>query len=151
MVPSPETVRTMVAFFDGTRQAGEAVSEIVVGGVVPGAIEMMDAKAIEAAEQAAKAGFPMRGAALLVELDGSERECDARFEEVTAICERNGLDDVRVARDEPERQRFWKARKAAFAAMGRSRPTTSCRTASSRARSCRRCSSESTAWAPSTG
>ena len=122
VVPSPETVRTMVAFFDNTREAGEAVSEIVQGGVVPGAIEMMDAKAIEAAEQAAKAGFPMRGAALLVELDGSERECDARFEEVTAICERNGSDDVRVARDEPERQRFWKARKAAFAAMGRISP-----------------------------
>jgi glycolate oxidase len=57
-----------------------------------------------------------------VELDGSERECAARFDEVTAICERNGSDDVRVARDEAERQRFWKARKAAFAAMGRISP-----------------------------
>src|SRR4029079_9014770 len=86
------------------------------------AIEMMDAKAIEAAEQAAKAGFPMRGAALLVELDVSERECEARFEQISAICERNGSDDVRVARDEEERQRFWRARKAAFAAMGRIAP-----------------------------
>jgi glycolate oxidase len=123
IVPSPETVRTMVAFFDHTRQAGEAVSQIVQGGVVPGAIEMMDAKAIEASEVAAKAGFPIgRGAALLVELDGSEHECEARFEEVTAICSRCGSDDVRVARDEAERQRFWKARKAAFAAMGRIAP-----------------------------
>jgi glycolate oxidase len=123
VVPSPETVRTLVAFFDGTRQAGEAVSEIVQGGVVPGAIEMMDAKAIEAAEGSAKAGFPIgSGAALLVELDGAERECEARFDEVTAICERHGSDDVRVARDEAERQRFWKARKAAFAAMGRISP-----------------------------
>ena len=45
-----------------------------------------------------------------------------RSEEVVAICERHGSDDVRVARDEPERQRFWKARKAAFAAMGRISP-----------------------------
>ena len=66
IVPAPETVRTLVAFFDSTRHAGEAVSDIVQGGVVPGAIEMMDAKAIEAAEQAARAGFPNRGAALLV-------------------------------------------------------------------------------------
>jgi glycolate oxidase len=122
VIPAPETVRTLVAFFDTTHQAGETVSEIVQGGVVPGAIEMMDAKAIEAAEQAAQAGFPMRGAALLVELDGSQSECDARFEEVTAICSRNGSDDVRVARDEEERARFWKARKAAFAAMGRISP-----------------------------
>ncbi len=123
VVPSPEAVKTLVAFFDTTHAAGEAVSEIVGGGVVPGAIEMMDAKAIEASEQSAQAGFPIdRGAALLVELDGAASECEARFEEVVAICERNGSDDVRVARDEAERQRFWKARKAAFAAMGRISP-----------------------------
>ena len=72
VVPSPETVKTLVAFFDSTHAAGEAVSEIVQGGVVPGAIEMMDARAIEASEQMAHAGY--RGharAALLVELDGS--------------------------------------------------------------------------------
>jgi len=123
VVPSPEAVKTLVAFFDTTHAAGEAVSEIVQGGVVPGAIEMMDARAIEASEQMANAGYPLdRGAALLVELDGAARECDARFEEVVAICERNGSDDVRVARDEAERQLFWKTRKAAFPAMGRLSP-----------------------------
>ncbi len=122
VIPVPEAVKTLVAFFDTTRQAGEAVSDIVQGGVVPAAIEMMDAKAIEAAEQAAHAGFPMRGAALLVELDGAAHECEAQFEEIVAICVRNGSDDVRVARDDEERNRFWKVRKAAFAAMGRISP-----------------------------
>jgi glycolate oxidase len=123
VVPSPETVKTLVAFFDSTHEAGEAVSEIVQGGVVPGAIEMMDARAIEASEQMAHAGYPVgRAAALLVELDGSQHECEARFDEVVAICERNGSDDVRVARDEAERQLFWKTRKAAFPAMGRISP-----------------------------
>ena len=89
----------------------------------PGAIEMMDELAIEASEQMAHAGYPVgRGAALLVELDGAEQECEARFEEVVAICERCGSDDVRVARDEAERQLFWKTRKAAFPAMGRISP-----------------------------
>jgi glycolate oxidase len=122
VIPVPEAIKTLVAFFDSTRQAGEAVSEIVQGGVVPGAIEMMDAKAIEAAEQAAHAGFPMRGAALLVELDGSAHECEGQFDEIVAICARHGSDDVRVARDIDERARFWKVRKAAFAAMGRISP-----------------------------
>jgi glycolate oxidase len=123
IVPAPETVKTLVAFFDSTHQAGEAVSEIVQSGVVPGAIEMMDKLAIEASEQMAHAGYPVgRGAALLVELDGAEQECEARFEEVVAICERCGSDDVRVARDEAERQLFWKTRKAAFPAMGRISP-----------------------------
>ena len=123
IVPSPETTKTLVAFFDSTHDAGQAVSDIVQGGIVPGAIEMMDEKAIEASEAMAHAGFPVgRAAALLVELDGPERECEARFEEIVAVCERRGSDDVRVARDAAERERFWKARKAAFAAMGRISP-----------------------------
>jgi len=123
VMPAPETVKTLVAFFDSTRQAGEVVSEIVQAGVVPGAIEMMDELAIEASEQMAHAGYPVgRGAALLVEIDGAERECEARFDDVVAICERCGSDDVRVARDETERQLFWKTRKAAFPAMGRLSP-----------------------------
>jgi glycolate oxidase len=123
VVPSPETVKTLVAFFDSTHDAGQAVSDIVQAGVVPGAIEMMDSKAIEASEEMAHAGYPTdRGAALLVELDGAEQECEARFEEVVAVCERCGSDDVRVARDEEERQLFWKTRKAAFPAMGRISP-----------------------------
>jgi glycolate oxidase len=123
VVPVPETVKTLVAFFDSTHAAGEAVGEIVTSGVVPGAIEMMDKLAIEASEQMANAGYPVgRGAALLVELDGAEDECEARFEEVVRICEQCGSDDVRVARDEAERQLFWKTRKAAFPAMGRISP-----------------------------
>jgi glycolate oxidase len=90
---------------------------------VPGAIEMMDKLTIQASEEMAHAGYPVgRGAALLVELDGARDECEARFDEVVAVCERCGSDDVRVARDDRERELFWKTRKAAFPAMGRISP-----------------------------
>jgi glycolate oxidase len=113
----------LVAFFDSTLQAGQAVSEIVQSGIVPAAIEMMDAATIRAAEQMAHAGYPLdRGAALLVELDGPETECVAVFDGVAAICAANGSDDVRVSRDEAERALFWKTRKSAFPAMGRISP-----------------------------
>ncbi|MEJ7891105.1 MAG: FAD-linked oxidase C-terminal domain-containing protein [Solirubrobacteraceae bacterium] len=120
VVPVPEAVRTLVAFFDSPLDAGEAVTAITGAGVVPAAIEMMDNLAIQAAEPMANAGFPLdAGAALLVELDGSEQECDARFEEVEAFCRDAGANEVRVAADAAEAARFWRARKAAFAAMGR--------------------------------
>jgi glycolate oxidase len=123
VVPKPEAVRTLVAFFGSTSQAGEVVSDIVSSGIVPGAIEMMDNLSIRAAEDYSGAGYPPdAGAALVVELDGSEAECSARFEQVVEICERAGADSVRVARDEAEREVIWKARKAAFAAMGRVAP-----------------------------
>ena len=120
VVPVPESVRTLVAFFGDTSQAGKTVSDIVSQGIVPGAIEMMDQLSIEAAEGATHAGYPAdAGAALVVELDGSEAECDHRFEEVEGICKSNGATGIRIAQDEAERQLIWKARKAAFAAMGR--------------------------------
>jgi glycolate dehydrogenase FAD-linked subunit len=120
VVPVPEATRTLVAYFDSTDKAGGAVTDIVGAGVVPGAIEMMDSLSIQACEAATHAGYPLdAGAALIVELDGSKAECEARFDEVVAICERNQATGVRVAQDEAERQLIWKARKAAFAAMGR--------------------------------
>jgi glycolate oxidase len=120
VVPVPEAVRTLVAFFESTTHAGRTVSGIVSAGIVPGAIEMMDSLAIEAAEGATHAGYPAdAGAALVVELDGSAAECEHRFDEVRDLCERNGATSIRVAQDEAERQLIWKARKAAFAAMGR--------------------------------
>src|SRR5437588_4102234 len=71
VVPVPESVRTLVAYFDGTDHAGRTVSDIVAAGVVPGAIEMMDNLAIRACEEATGAGYPLdAGAALIVELDG---------------------------------------------------------------------------------
>jgi len=123
VIPRPESVRTLVAFFESTSEAGEVVSEIVSGGIVPGAIEMMDNLSIRAAEGATGAGYPQdAGAALVVELDGSEAECEVRFDEVLRICRGAGSTSVRVAEDDVERELIWKARKAAFAAMGRIAP-----------------------------
>ena len=123
VVPAPESIRTLVAFFDSTVEAGEVVSAIVSAGIVPGAIEMMDNLSIRAAEGATGAGYPVdAGAALVVELDGPETECAARFDEVEALCATGGATSVRVAADEVERELIWKTRKAAFAAMGRIAP-----------------------------
>jgi glycolate oxidase len=123
VVPKPETVRTLVAFFEHMGDAGEAVSAIVGAGIVPGAIEIMDRLSIKAAEAATGAGYRLdAGAALLVELDGPREECGTRFEELMALCARAGARDVRVALTDDERELIWKARKAAFAAMGRIAP-----------------------------
>jgi glycolate oxidase len=123
VVPKPEAVRTLVAFYESQPAAGQAVSDIVSAGIIPGAMEMMDKLAIEAAEGGVHGGFPTdAGAALVVELDGSEHECEAGFEQVKEICDRNGATGIRVAKDEAERDLIWKMRKAAFAAMGRISP-----------------------------
>jgi glycolate oxidase len=123
VVPAPESVQTMLAFFEDTGAAGDAVSAIVEEGLVPGAIEMMDRLSIEAAEQATGAGYRLdSGAALLVELDGAREQCLVGLERLMELCAGAGALDVRVAQSAEERDLIWRTRKAAFAAMGRIAP-----------------------------
>ena len=123
VVPSPEHVRTLVAFFDEIAVAGETVTAIVAGGIVPAAIEIMDRLSIAATEQATGAGYRLdAGAALLVELDGPATECEAALGQIRELCEQAGTIEVRVAATEQERALLWRARRAAFAAMGRIAP-----------------------------
>ncbi len=119
----PQSVRTLLAAFDSTDAAGNAVSDVIAAGIIPAAIEMMDRTTIRAAEAAVSPGFPDAEAVLIVELDGPEPEVAAQFEQIEAICDRNRGWGVQVARDEDQRARIWRGRKAAFAAMGRVAPS----------------------------
>ena len=120
---APESVQTLLAGFDGTDAAGQAVSAIIAAGVIPAAVEMMDALAIEAAEAAVHCGYPDgAGAVLVVELDGPASEVDAQFAQVRGLCEKAGAFEIRIAADDAERALFWKGRKSAFAAVGRISP-----------------------------
>ena len=118
----PETVQTLLAAFDSTDAAGNAVSDIISAGIIPAAIEMMDRTTIRAAEAAVHPGFPDAEAVLIVELDGPRTEVAALFAQVEEVCTRNAGWGLQVARDEAQRARIWMGRKAAFAAMGRISP-----------------------------
>ena len=118
----PERVRTLLAAFCSVGAAGTAVSEIIGAGIIPAAVEMMDALAIQAAEAAVHPDFPAADAVLIVELDGPATEVEALFPVVEDVCRRTGATSIEVAQDDAQRARIWKGRKAAFAAMGRVSP-----------------------------
>ena len=121
LLPRPEAVRTLLAGFHSVEEAAEAVSAMIAAGVVPAAVEMMDALAIEAAEAATACGYPAGAAAVLVvELDGPLVEVDAEFAQVQQLCGK--AFEIRVAAGDAERALFWKGRKSAFAAVGRISP-----------------------------
>ena len=118
----PEAVLTLLAGFPSIDAAGEAVSAIIGSGIVPAAVEMMDRLTIDAAEAAVHPNFPPTQAVLIVELDGTPSEVHELFATVEAVCRRTGAETVEIARDNAARDRIWKGRKAAFAAMGRVSP-----------------------------
>lgn len=119
----PQEVRTLLAAFHSMDDAGAATSAIIAAGVIPAAIEMMDALAIEAAEAAVHCNYPAgAGAVLVVELDGPSSDVAGEFDDVVRLCEEAGSFEIRVATDDDERALIWKGRKSAFAAVGRISP-----------------------------
>jgi glycolate oxidase len=115
----PETVVTLLAAYRTTDEAGAAVSAIVSAGILPAAIEMMDALTIEAAERGVGAGYPPgSGAVLLVELDGVAPQVEDDTALVEELCRAHGAFELRLAEDDAARALLWRGRKAAFAAMG---------------------------------
>jgi glycolate oxidase len=123
LLRTPRAVQTVLAGFRTIDHAGAAVSAIIAEGVLPAAVELMDALAIEAAEAAVHPGYPEgAGAVLVAELDGPPSEVDAQLAAVERLCEEAGAFEIRVAADDVERALIWKGRKSAFAAVGRISP-----------------------------
>ncbi len=123
LLPKPESYRTVLAAYRSMQAAGDAVAAVVASGLLPGAMEIMDRLAIQAAEAAVHANYPDGAAAvLIVELDGESQAVEAEFKHLMTVIGRTGAYDVRVPADEAERQRIWKGRKSAFSAVGRISP-----------------------------
>jgi glycolate oxidase len=127
LLTKPQSAKVLLASFNDVEKAGDAVAKIIGAGVIPGGLEMMDNLAIRAAEDFIKAGYPVEAAAILLcELDGAESDVNADAERVDAVLRAAGATEIRVARDEAERQRFWAGRKNAFPAVGRISPDYYC-------------------------
>jgi glycolate oxidase len=119
LMQARESVRTLLAIFDRMDPATQTVVDITAAGIIPAALEMMDRTTIDAVETGAPVGFPRDAeAVLIVELEGLREQTERSMNAVRTICERNGAREVRVAKDESERQLLWKGRKGAFGAMG---------------------------------
>ncbi|HEX3542692.1 MAG TPA: FAD-linked oxidase C-terminal domain-containing protein [Acidimicrobiales bacterium] len=123
LTPLPPAVTTLLADFTSIEAAAQTVSGVIAAGIVPAALEMMDAEITAAVEAYVHAGFPTDAAAvLLVEVDGLAAGVAAAAEAITGIARAEGARTVRVATDAAERALLWKGRKSAFGAIARIKP-----------------------------
>ncbi len=121
--PDPPEIRTMLADFTAIDDAAAAVSAIIAAGIVPAALEMMDARITRAVEDFVGAGFPRDAeAVLLVEVAGLAGGVAVETAAIDAVCRDHGARTVRVAVDPDERALLWKGRKSAFGAVARIAP-----------------------------
>jgi len=120
LTPKAPAVRTCVGLFSSTSDACNTVSQVIAQGMLPAAMEMLDGKMVRVVEDAFNLGLDKNAQALvLTELDGIDALLDEELAELVAIHRRNHAIDVKTSSDAQTREKLWKARKGAFAAIGR--------------------------------
>jgi glycolate oxidase len=125
LVPRPAARRTMLALYDRIEDAAETVSAIIAARIIPCTLEFLDQTTACCVEDYAHVGLPTDCAAvLLMETDGHPAAVADEAEQMAAIARENKARDVRLAKDEAEALALAAARRNAFAALARRRPTT---------------------------
>ena len=123
LLPKPEVYYTLQAAYDSLEKAGNAVAMVVASGLLPGAMEIMDRLAMDAAEEAVHPGYPKDAEAILiVELEGPREEVEAEKPRLHEVIRQSGAHLTIAAKDDAERLKIWTGRKCAFSAVGRLSP-----------------------------
>lgn len=125
LVPLPQSRMTMLASYTSLEAAGETVSDIIAAKIIPCTLEFLDQQTIRCVEEFAHVGLPTEAAAVLImETDGHPHVVAEEAAAMAAIATACGAISVRTAADDAEANKLLSARRAAFSALARVRPTT---------------------------
>ena len=119
LLPKPPANQTMLATFDGIRGAVNAVTELIRRRVVPAAVELIDGDSLAAIESNLGGGMVAPGtqAALIVEVDGTERGVEEDLDRVVDACRAAGAREISRAQSEEERDTIWSLRRQTSVAL----------------------------------
>jgi glycolate oxidase len=125
LLPKPAARQTLMATYSRMDAAAEAVSAIIEAGIVPCTLEFLDRKTIACVEDFARVGLPLGAEALLlIEVDGHPAAVADDAARIVELCRSHGATAVRQAADAAEGAQLATARRSAFSALARVKPTT---------------------------
>jgi glycolate oxidase len=125
LLPRPAARRTMLALFDTMEAAASTVSAIIAAKIIPCTLEFLDRTTAACVEDYARVGLPTDCAAvLLMETDGHPAAVADEAAHMADIARQQGAREVRTAKDDAEALNLAAARRNAFSALARRRPTT---------------------------
>lgn len=125
LIPAPETRKSIMAVFDDVDKAGKAIASIIRNKIIPATLEIMDNVTIQTVEHFVHAGLPLNAeAVLLIEVDGYKEVVEREAVLVEQILKDEQAADVKIAKDDKERDLLWLARRSALPALAQKRPTT---------------------------
>lgn len=125
LIPKPQTSKTLLAYFQSLGNAAESVSEIIANRIIPCTVEFLDKTTIKCVEEYAKIGLPTDiQALLLLEVDGHPAVVAEEAVTMERILRKNKATAIKVAQNEEEALQLKTARRTAFSALARIKPTT---------------------------
>ena len=123
LLQKPQDVKTLMIAFNSIQDAANATTAIIGAGIIPAAIEMMDKTASDAAEEGTNAGIPKDSdTVLLIEIEGFESDINDQEKLISSVIYEFNPIDIKIAKNDQERDLFWKARKGVLGALGRIAP-----------------------------
>ena len=125
LLPKPAARQTLLATFSKMEAAAETVSAIIAARIIPCTLEFLDRTTLRCVEAYAKVGLPTDAeAVLLMETDGHPAAVEDEATRIEAIARAYGALTLRRARDAHEATQLATARRSAFSALARVKPTT---------------------------
>lgn len=125
LIPPPKFKKTMLVMFKNIYGAARTVSKIIENRIIPATLEFLDKPTIHVVDDFAQLGLSRdMEAMLLIEQDGDQTVVEQDIELITKICHEEQADQVRVAATQEEADQLLTARRSAFTALARIRPTT---------------------------
>ncbi len=120
LLPRPESKATVSGIFSDMDQATAAVQALLMSGIIPTAVELMDQRTLRAVEEFAGLGLPPQARAMvLADVDGAPEVVARQAADLAGILAKRGADTVEAAHDPRAAERLWRARRAAGPAVNR--------------------------------
>lgn len=118
LLPLPESIQTLAAYFPDIRSAAQAVLDITSCAIIPRALELIDGGAIRAVENYLKQALSHgSGAMLLAEVDGPLAVSSSDIVTLERICRDAGAIMVKRAENKGEQDQLWKIRRSISPAL----------------------------------
>lgn len=124
LIPTPEDKVTLLAIYDDMSEAAATVSDIIASQIVPCTLEFLDRNTIRCVEEYAKVGLPDAAAILLMETDGKKSVVQEEAQQMKTLAEKHNAREIKVAQNTEQAIELATARRSAFSALARIRPTT---------------------------
>ncbi len=125
LIPKPTKSVTLLAYFDKLIDSAKSVSDIIASHIVPAMMEFLDNTTINCVEDFSHIGLPRNAQAILIiEVDGKGNIVDEEAEVIQNILRKNNASYLQISKTEEEANQLKTARRSAFSALARKRPTT---------------------------